>query len=103
MPDLSPEFRQRLDPLLGALAQSLGHNPYELRLDPAGHRVRLDGEILWIPVRYEVHWRRFHAVPTELVREAAYWAKRLGHGAADEADCEAFAEAFLRDNLLWSE
>lgn len=99
MDELSDAFRRRLEPLFAALASELGRRPFRIRLDATAHAVRLAGDEVQVPVRFEVHWRRFGTVPTDLVRDAAYAACR-GQPKADEADCQAFAEVFLRDHVL---
>lgn len=99
MNDLSPEFRSTLRDLFVPLARALQHAEYDVRLDPAGHRGRLDEDLILVPVRYEVHWRRFRTIPTELVRDVVFEAHRRS-GRGDEADWMVAAEAYVRDHVL---
>lgn len=85
---------------MDALAAALGRSRFELELDPRAHAVRLREPHVLVPVRYEVHWRRFHTLPTDLVRDAAYLAKRASPDRPDEADCQAFSQWFLREHVL---
>ena len=100
MPGLSPEFVQRLDPILADLGRRLGIPALHAEFDPTTDRVRVQGETVRVPAKHEIHWRRFQTLPTDLVREAAY---ALARRSQDEADAHAFAEAFLRDAVLWTD
>lgn len=101
---LSPDFETAIGQLLSILAQALQRaTPWVPVLDPAAARVRLVQDALRIPVRYELHWRRFGVVPTELAHEAAYAAHALVNPEGDEADRLTFAEVFVRDHVLASE
>lgn len=102
MSGLSPEFRAELEPLLARLADATGRPGFEPEADPASHKVRLQDNRILVPIRYEVHWRRFRTMPTELVRDVAYAAWRQ-KGEGDEADWQALAESFVRDHLMWSD
>lgn len=73
---------------------------FELALDAAARRVRVAGARVSIPVRYEIHWRRFQTIATELLRDAAFEASRVNQPELDEADRVVFAEVFVRDRLL---
>jgi hypothetical protein len=59
--------------------------------------------VLLVPDQHVAHWRRFHVIPTALVRDIAYSLKRqqlVAHGGVKpstvEADSMAYAERFLR-------
>ena len=100
MAELSPEFRDALAPLLAALGAATGRAPLRPFLG-GEHAVKLEGDALRVPVRFELHWRRFRTLPTDLLREAAFQARRAQRvPGEDEADWTVFAEAFVRDEVL---
>lgn len=86
---------------LEVLSRELRLPPLKAVVDASAHRARLREHTLQVPVKYEVHWRRFRTLPLELIREAAYLAKQQQSlPVPDEADCRAFAEVFVRDHVL---
>lgn len=99
MTPLSPDFQARLDEVFQSLGSALARPAFRARLEERTHEARLEGDTVAVPVRFEVHWRRFGTVPTDLVRSAAYAAARAT-GRMDDADAQVFAEAFLRDHVL---
>lgn len=100
MSGLSPAFRDELVPLFDALAAAVGLPALEPRMSRDSYSVKVAAGQVLVPVRFEVHWRRFEKVPTDLVRDAAYAARRSTMDPFDEADCQTFAQVFLRDHVL---
>lgn len=100
MPELSPDFHRELQRLLDELRRVVDAPVLEPRLDDGTHRLRIQAGTVRVPVRYEVHWRRFRTLPTELVRDLAFAVVRWVRPEEDEADAQVFAEAFLRDAVL---
>ena len=74
--------------------------PLEARLSREAYAVRVAPPEVFVPVRFEVHWRRFGTVPTDLMRDAALAARRMARPTEDEADRVLFAELFVRDHVL---
>lgn len=103
MADLSAEFRTRLEEIFGNLSAALDLPPFQLKLAADSHVVRFHEGVLYIPVRYEVHWRQLRTVPTELVWDAAYDVRQRTGDGIDEALCSVFAETFVRDHVLNAE
>ncbi len=98
MTDLSPEFHRELEALVAELVRRLGMPPPRLQADAEAHGLRFRADEIRVPVRYEIHWRRFRSLPTELARDLAHAAGRAQ--GYDEVDAQAFAETFVRDVVL---
>ena len=95
------ELPAALAPALAALATALHREAFRASVVPTAYRVRVRGSEIEIPVQYEIHWRRFQTIPTQVVRDIAYLAKREASlPVPDDADCHAFAEVFVRDHVL---
>jgi hypothetical protein len=100
---LPPQLLEELGRLLAALSQDLGAPIPTIRILPGALHASVQGGVLSLPGQHVSHWRRFGVIPTALVRDVAYSAKReqlLRHGgmarAQVEADAMAYAERFLR-------
>jgi hypothetical protein len=94
----TPEFEQALARIFALLGQELWHRDLVPVLDASAAAPRVQEGRVHVPVRFEVHWRRFQTLPTDLVRDAAYAAAR--QSGRDEADAMVFAEVFLREHVL---
>jgi hypothetical protein len=99
-------MRIELDAALAALAANLRLPRFEVEAREPAKSVDLRGDVLLVPGSMVQHWERFGVMPTTLLRDAAYAARRLRaqldgeSGAGMEADAHAYAERFLRDFSL---
>lgn len=107
MDEVPAEFLRRLRPLLDALQRDLHGPPYTLVVEPGLRRVQLRDGRFHVPRADADHWSRFGTLPTSLVRDLAYHAKRAAlaragveNQAVVEADALTYAEVFLRSAYL---
>lgn len=100
--DVPGEVLEELEKIWGALGADLRVLPVRFVLQPGTLRAYLDKDLLIVPESYAKHFGRFGTIPTSLVRDMAYEAKKRElqskgkKGSGLEADAHAYAELFLR-------
>src|SRR5687767_8099005 len=102
MTDVPRELAAELEKIWGALMQDLGTPKVRFVLQRGLLRAFLKNGLFVVPEGHAKHFERFGTIPTSLVRDAAYEAKKqqlagtTKKGASVEADAMAYAEVFLR-------
>ena len=102
MTDVPIELAAELDKIWVALMQDLGAPKVRFIVQRGLLRAFLNDGLFVIPEGHAKHFERFGTIPTSLVRDAAYEAKKqqlagsTKKGASVEADAMAYAEVFLR-------
>lgn len=106
MSDIPAELDAELRKVWSALGADVGVAATRFLVQPRILRGFLERDVFVVPESHVNHFRRFGTIPTSLVRDAAYEAKKrqLTGGATRassiEADAMAYAEAFLRAAML---
>lgn len=96
------ELQGELNKIWAALVSDVGAPHVTFTLQRGLIRAFLQKDVFFVPESHAKHFQRFGTVPTSLVRDAAYEAKKrqLVDGATKrssiEADAMAYAEVFLR-------
>jgi hypothetical protein len=102
MTEVPPELRRELDKIWAALMADVGAPKVTFIMQAGTIRAFLQGNVFVVPASHAKHFERFGTIPTSLVRDAAYEAKKRQvtatgkKGASIEADALAYAEVFLR-------
>lgn len=102
MTEAPPGLVEELQKIWDALVADLAVPPVGFVLQRGTIRGFLEGDLFAVPETHATHFERFGTVPTSLIRDAAYAAKKRQlasageRGASMEADALAYAEVFLR-------
>lgn len=106
MTDVPKELNDELQKVWTALVHDLGVPTVRFLVQPRILRGFLEGDVFVVPESHVQHFGRFGTIPTSLVRDSAYEAKKrqlakVGkRGSSVEADAMAYAEVFLRAAML---
>ncbi|HEX9816955.1 MAG TPA: hypothetical protein VGB18_08235 [Candidatus Thermoplasmatota archaeon] len=106
MTDLPKDLAEELQKVWTALVSDLGVPAVRFVVQPGTIRGFLQQDVFVVPESHVKHFGRFGTIPTSLVRDAAYEAKKrqLGKtqklGSSAEADAMAYAEVFLRAAMM---
>lgn len=106
MSDLPADLDVELKKVWSALGADLGVTAARFLVQSGILRGFLESDVFVVPESHVKHFRRFGTIPTSLVRDAAYEAKKrqLAGGTTGassvEADAMAYAEVFLRAAML---
>jgi hypothetical protein len=108
MNEVPAELAEELGKIWRALEADLGVGRVSFVLQAGTIRAFLQGDLLVVPESHAKHFGRFGTMPTSLVRDAAYEAKKRQlaasgkKGSGAEADALAYAEVFLRAAMMQS-
>lgn len=106
MTDVPNELAVELHKIWHALVADLSVPAVRFMVQPGTLRAFLQNDVFVVPESHVKHFARFGTIPTSLVRDSAYEAKKrqlgtLGKtGSSIEADAMAYAEVFLRAAML---
>jgi hypothetical protein len=106
MREIAEPFAAELGTLWSALVADLGVPAVQFVVQPGAVHAFLQEDVLVVPEAHARHFSRFGNLPTALVRDMAYAAKKwqMQGGSAPrasvEADALAYAELFLRASTM---